>query len=64
VSFPSLPGCVTFGKNLEHAQEMAQEVLNLWLLTLAELGKKIPVEKSQPKTYISKMKVALAKTSK
>jgi predicted RNase H-like HicB family nuclease len=29
VSFPSLPGCVTFGKNLEHAQEMAQEVLNL-----------------------------------
>lgn len=29
VSFPSLPGCVTFGNDLDHAQEMAQEVLEL-----------------------------------
>jgi predicted RNase H-like HicB family nuclease len=29
VSFPSLPGCVTFGNDLDHAQKMAQEVLEL-----------------------------------
>jgi len=31
VSFPDFPGCVTFGKNFEHAKEMASEVLTLWL---------------------------------
>jgi len=29
VSFPALPGCVTFGNDLDHAQEMAQDVLEL-----------------------------------
>ncbi len=29
VSFPALPGCVTFGKNLKDAQKYAKEVLEL-----------------------------------
>ncbi len=29
VTFPALPGCVTFGNDLDHAQEMAQDVLEL-----------------------------------
>lgn len=34
VSFPSLPGCVTFGKNFKDAQKYAKEVLELWLETI------------------------------
>ncbi|HRZ29555.1 MAG TPA: type II toxin-antitoxin system HicB family antitoxin [Candidatus Paceibacterota bacterium] len=29
VSFPSLPGCVTFGKNLKEAKKYAKDVLEL-----------------------------------
>jgi len=29
VSFPELPGCVTFGKNFKDAQKYAKEVLEL-----------------------------------
>jgi len=29
VTFPALPGCVTFGKNLKDAQKYAKEVLEL-----------------------------------
>ena len=36
VSFPALPGCVTFGKNLKDAQKYAKEVLELWLEVLLE----------------------------
>jgi predicted RNase H-like HicB family nuclease len=31
VSFPNLSGCVTFGKDFQHAKKMAKEVLELWL---------------------------------
>ncbi|MDP3741660.1 MAG: type II toxin-antitoxin system HicB family antitoxin [bacterium] len=31
VSFPELPGCVTFGRTFEEAQVKAAEVLELWL---------------------------------
>jgi predicted RNase H-like HicB family nuclease len=31
VSFPSFPGCVTFGKTFEEAKKNAHEVLELWL---------------------------------
>lgn len=34
VSFPELPGCVTFGKNFKDAQKYAKEVLELWLETI------------------------------
>jgi len=34
VSFPSLPGCVTFGKNFEEAKNMATELLRLWIKEL------------------------------
>ena len=59
-----MPGCVTFGNSLDHAQKMAQEVLELWLETLADLGKPIPVEKKPANIYVSRMKVSLANSSK
>ena len=31
VSFPSFPGCVTFGRTFEEAEMHAREVLELWL---------------------------------
>ena len=48
VSFPSFPGCVTFGKSFEEAKKNAEEVLELWLEELAEEGEKIPAFKFRP----------------
>lgn len=42
VSFPALPGCVTFGKTFEESQRMAGEVLELWLEELADQGIDFP----------------------
>lgn len=42
VSFPDLPGCITYGENYEQAQAYAQEVLGLHLWGLAEDGDSIP----------------------
>lgn len=42
VSFPDLPGCVSFGDDLDHAVSQAQEALNLHLEGLAEDGDELP----------------------
>ncbi len=44
VSFPSLPGCVTFGRTYEEALKMGQEVLELWIEELVESGEPLPEE--------------------
>ena len=36
VTVPALPGCVTWGTNLDHALCMAQEAIELWLEVLVE----------------------------
>jgi len=41
VSFPSFPGCVTFGKTFENAKKMAKEVLELWLEEISSGGEEI-----------------------
>ncbi len=33
VEFPDIPECVTFGKTMEEAYEMAVDILNLWIET-------------------------------
>ena len=38
VNVPSLPGCVTYGDNIEHAIEMAREAIELYLESLREHG--------------------------
>ncbi|MBU4332350.1 type II toxin-antitoxin system HicB family antitoxin [Patescibacteria group bacterium] len=48
VSFPMFPGCVTFGKTFEEAQEKAEEVLELWLEELASEKERIPFSKQRP----------------
>jgi len=57
VSFPELPGCVTFGKNFEEAQDMAAEVLELWLEELAARNETPPSKKKRP--VIGEVEVAV-----
>ena len=44
VTVPALPGCVTWGKDYDHALAMAQEAIEGFLEVLAEEGKPIPEE--------------------
>ncbi len=43
-SVPTLPGCVTFGKNLEEAMQMVKEAIELYLDSLRAHGESIPTE--------------------
>ncbi len=42
VSFPDFPGCITAGKTLEEAKDMAVEALKLHIKGIIEDGEKIP----------------------
>ena len=35
---PALPGCITYGENIEHAIEMAKEAIELYIETLQAKG--------------------------
>lgn len=39
---PSLPGCVTYGKDLEEARSMVQEAIELYLESLRNHNEEIP----------------------
>ncbi len=41
-NIPSLPGCVTYGDNIDHAIEMAKEAIEGYLVVLKEQGDEIP----------------------
>ena len=42
VSFPDLTGCITAGRTVEEAREMAAEALALYIETLEAYGEEIP----------------------
>ena len=42
VSVPALPGCYTFGENIDHAIEMAKEAIELYIEELQDRGEEIP----------------------
>lgn len=42
VNVPALPGCVTFGENIDHAMEMAKEAIELYVETLQADGEPVP----------------------
>lgn len=44
VTVPSLPGCVTYGENVDDAIEMAREAIELFLESLREHGEEIPTD--------------------
>ena len=39
---PTLPGCVTYGDNIDHAINMAKEAIELYIEELKERGDPIP----------------------
>lgn len=42
VSFPDFPGCITAGKNIDDAKDMAQEALTLHIQGMIEDGERLP----------------------
>ncbi|MFT4153142.1 type II toxin-antitoxin system HicB family antitoxin [Parafilimonas sp.] len=44
VTVPALPGCVTYGDDVDHAIEMAKEAVELYIESLVQHGEKIPTE--------------------
>lgn len=46
VTVPSLPGCVTYGKDLTEAKNMAEDAIRLYLESLQKHKENIPNEKN------------------
>ncbi|MEP6465466.1 MAG: type II toxin-antitoxin system HicB family antitoxin [Parafilimonas sp.] len=44
VIVPALPGCITYGENVDHAIEMAKEAVELYIESLVQHGEEIPTE--------------------
>lgn len=44
VLVPSLPGCITYGKTVEDAIEMAKDAIKGYVESLVEDGEEVPVE--------------------
>jgi predicted RNase H-like HicB family nuclease len=42
VTVPVLPGCVTYGNNIDHAIDMAKEAIELYIEELKSRGENIP----------------------
>ena len=42
VVVPALPGCITYGDNVNHAIDMAKEAIEGYLEVLKEQGEEIP----------------------
>jgi antitoxin HicB len=42
VTVPALPGCITYGENIDHALEMAKEAIELYVTELKVKGLEIP----------------------
>ena len=42
VSFPDFPGCITAGKNIDEAKDMAQDALTLHVQGMLEDGERLP----------------------
>ncbi len=60
VLVPSLPGCITYGKNLQEAQKMAEEAITLYLEDMIMEGEELP-QKEQ--TFLSNIEIALPSAS-
>jgi antitoxin HicB len=41
-SVPALPGCITWGENIEHALEMAKDAVKGYIAVLQEEGEPVP----------------------
>ena len=60
VLVPALPGCITYGKNIQEAQKMAREAITLYLEDMVVEGEEIP---QNDQTYLGNIEVTLPSTS-
>lgn len=60
VLVPSLPGCITYGRNIQEAKKMAEEAIILYLEDMVEKGEKLP---KNEQTYLSNIEITLPSTS-
>ena len=44
VLVPSLPGCITYGNNIDEAIAMAKEAIELYIESMVENGEAVPTE--------------------
>ncbi len=44
VTVPALPGCITFGKDMDEAIIMAKEAIELYIESLVDHGDEVPTE--------------------
>ena len=42
VTVPVLPGCITYGENVEEAIEMAKDAINIYIEELQSRGELVP----------------------
>lgn len=52
VIVPSLPGCVTYGKNLVAAKRMAQDAIECYIASLRKHNEPIPTSKDDLLAYL------------
>ena len=57
VLVPALPGCITYGKDLMEAQQMAQEAITLYLEDMIAEGEELP---QNTQTYLSSIEVQVS----
>ena len=53
VFVPTLPGCITYGKDVDEAMKMAKEAIELYIESLIAHGEEIPVEKNMLESMIT-----------
>ncbi|MFA4873323.1 MAG: type II toxin-antitoxin system HicB family antitoxin [Patescibacteria group bacterium] len=54
VMVPALPGCVTYGKDLAEAREMAHDAISAYLVSLRKHGEVIPTDEQ---SFISNVRI-------
>ena len=62
VTVPTLPGCVTWGRDYDHAMEMAKECIGGYLEALVKAGQPVPIESSltEPIDAVIQVKTSVA----
>ena len=58
VFVPMLPGCVSYGKNLEEAKKMIKEAIELYIESLIAHNEEVPTEEN---TFYSTVDIDLKK---
>lgn len=59
VTVPSLPGCVTYGKDLNEAKIMAEDAIGLYIESLQKHNESIPTEEN---SFVSSINMEFPQT--